>query len=200
MPPKLEPHPWFTSPLWPSVLMLAGVTGLLLDGLTPYRTFTRRRQWTRVKGRLVSAVERRTKLRSSSGGETRIEYLAKRPQRLVQSKVVTRGWPLKEKKRVWLVRITYTFPWKTGRITRVADGPPTEFDSERAALTYLHKRIHRDTVPVWVNPGDPREATAFLDYPSMLMLLLGFALVGLGGLWLIAALLLRRAHVRQSGM
>jgi len=180
--------------------MLAGVTVLLLDGLTPYRTFARRRQWTRVKGRLVSAVERRSNLRSSTRGETRLEYLAKRPQKLVQSKVVTRGWPLKEKKRVWLVRITYSFPWKSGRITRVADGPAKEFDSEPAALQYLHKRLHRDTLRVWVNPGDPREATAFLDYPSLLMLLLGFALVGLGGLWLIVSLLLRRTYVRQNGL
>jgi len=196
---KPEPtRPWFTSPLLPTVLCLAGITALLLDGMTPWRTFSRRRNWTTVKGRLATAVERRAKVRSSARGETRMEYLAKRPQRRIFPKVVTRGWPLKRKKRVWIVKITYTYPWKTGRITRVADSPAQEFDSRKAAEAFLAKRIDRGTVRVWVNPEDPRQATAFLGYPSMVTLVLGFAMVGLGVVWLILALLLRRAHVRQQ--
>lgn len=199
MAPKLEPaRPWFTSPLFPTVLCLVGITALLLDGLTPWRTLSRRRNWTTVKGRLASAVERRTKLRSSARGETRLEYLVKRPQRRVFSKVVTRGWPLKRKKRVWIVRITYTYPWNTGRITRVADSPAKEFESRNEALAFLAKRIHKGVVRVWVNPMDPSEATAFLEYPSLLTLVLGFAMVGLGVLWLLVTVLLRRAHVGQE--
>lgn len=193
-------RPWFTSPLLPTVLCLAGITALLLDGLAPWRTFSRRRSWTTVKGRLASAVERRTKLRSSARGETRMEYLVKRPQRRVFSKIVTRGWPLKRKKRVWIARITYTYPWKTGRITRVADSPAKEFDSRKEAQAFLAERINKGAVRVWVNPKDPRQATAFLGYPSMITLVTGFAMVGLGVIWLILALLLRRAHVRQGGM
>ncbi len=199
MPPETT-RPWFTSPLLPTVLCLAGITALLLDGLTPWQTFTRRRSWTTVKGRLASSVERRTKLRSSARGETRMEYLAKRSQRRVFSKVVTRGWPLKTKKRVWIARITYTYTWKTGRITRVADSPAREFDSAQDAQAYLAKRLNKGAVRVWVNPKDPREATAFLDYPSVLTLVLGFVMLGFGMIWLMLAFLLRRAHVRQEGL
>lgn len=198
MSPAPETRPWFTSPLLPTVLCLAGITALLLDGLTPWRTFTRRRSWTTVKGRLASAVERRSKVRSSAAGQSRLEYLIKRPQQVVTSKVVTRGWPLKQKKRIWLVRITYTFPWKTGRITKIGDSPAREFDSQKEAAAYVSGRVHEGAVRVWVNPKNPKEATAFLDYPSLLTIVLGFAMIGLGALWLIVALLLRRAHVRQG--
>jgi hypothetical protein len=202
MAPKPEPtRPWFTSPLLPTVLCLAGAASLLLDGMTPWETFWRRRNWTSVKGRLASAVERRTRLRSSARGETRLEYLVKRSQRVVFSKVVTRGWPLKRQKRVWIVRITYSYPWKTGRITRVADSPAKEFESRSEARAYLVKRVPKTgAVRVWVNPKNPREATAFLDYPSLLTLVLGFAMVGLGVVWLIVSLLLRRAHLRQEDL
>jgi len=200
MPPE-PTRPWFTSPLLPTVLCLAGVTALLLDGLTPWQTFNRRRSWTTVKGRLTSSVERRAKVRSSAGGDTRMEYLAKRSQRRIMSKVVTRGWPLKNKKRVWIVRITYTYPWKTGRITRLADSPAREFDSAKDAQEYLGKRLSKKgAIRVWVNPKDPQEATAFLDYPSVLTIVLGLAMVGFGVLWLLLALLLKRARVRQGGV
>ncbi len=151
-----------------------------------------------MKGRLSSAVERRTKLRMSGRGETRRDYVVKRSQRLIFSKVVTRGWPLKSKKRVWIVRITYTFPWKTRRITRIADSPTREFESAKDAQEFLGKRLKKGAVQVWVNPKDPGQATVFLDYPSVLTLVLGFAMLGLGLLWLIVALLLKRAHVRQG--
>ncbi len=200
--PPAPTRPWFTSPLLPTVLCLAGITALLLDGLTPFQTFMRRRTWTSVKGTLSSAVERRTKLRMSGRGETRRDYLVKRSQRRIFSKVVTRGWPLKSKKRVWIVRITYTFPWKTRqktrRITRIADSPTREFESAKDAQEFLGKRLNKGAVQVWVNPKDPGQATVFLDYPSVLTLVLGFAMLGLGLLWLIVALLLKRAHVRQE--
>jgi Protein of unknown function (DUF3592) len=199
--PSPPTRPWFTSPLLPIVVCLAGITALLLDGLTPWRTFTRRRSWTTVKGRLASAVERRTKLRSSARGDTRMDYLVKRSQRRVFSKVVTRGWPLKNKKRVWIVRITYTYPWKGGRITRVADSPAREFDSHDDAQAFLAKRLHKKgAVRVWVNPKEPREATVFLDYSSVPTLVIGFVMLGLGLLWLIVTFLLKRVHVRQEAL
>lgn len=173
---------------------------MLLDGLTPYRTYLRRKRWTPVKGQLASSVERRTKTRSSARGSTRLEYLAKRSQRRIFPKVVTRGWPLSQKKRVWIVRVTYTYPWKGKRITRVADSPGTEFDTRREAGAYLAKRIHQGGIRVWVNPKDPQQATAFLDSPYTHTLLLGLAVFALGMLWLIAAVILRRAHVRQEGV
>lgn len=201
MPPKSETsRPWFTSPLLPILLSMAGITLLLLDGLTPYRTYLRRKRWTRVKGRLASSVERRAKVRSSARGSTRLEYLARRAQRRTFPKVVTRGWPLSQKKRVWIVRVTYTYPWKGKRFTRVADTPGTEFPTRREARAYLAKHIQKGSIRVWVNPKDPQEATAFLDPPYTHTLLLGLAIFALGVLWLIAALILRRAHVRQEGV
>ncbi len=201
MAPKPPPErPWFTSPLLPVLLCMAGITVLLLDGLTPWQTYHRRKNWKTVKGRLVQSVQRRTKMRSTARGGNQVDYMVKRPQRRVVSKVVTRGWPLKTKKRIWTARVTYTYPTKKGRMTRVGDSPTQEFDSKNDALAYLDDRIHHGAILVWVNPKDPTQATAFLDYPSKLTLALGFIMIALSVLWLIAALLLRRVHVRQEGV
>jgi hypothetical protein len=199
MAPKPE-RPWFTSPLLPTVLCLAGITALLLDGLSPWQTFWRRRQWTPVKGQLTSGVERRRRTTASGQGETHVEYLVKRSQRQIFSKIVTRGWPLRRKARVWFVKITYTYPWKTGRITRVADSPGREFDAQQDAAAFLARRVRKGNVRVWVNPANPAEATAFLDYPSVPTLVIGFVLLGLGLVGLVLSLVLRRVHVRQEGL
>ncbi len=197
-PESIPERPWFTSPLLPAALCLVGVTTLLLQGLTPYRVFLRRRSWKVVTGHLTSAVERRAKVRSTARGESRLEYLVKRPQRPVVSKVVSRGWPLSTKRRVWLVRVNYTFPWKTGRITRLSDSPSREFETRKEAQEFLARRVKKGAIRVWVNPDDPREATAFLDYPSRLSLVLGFAMLLLGLCWGLAAGLLGRAHRRRE--
>ncbi|MFH2007197.1 MAG: DUF3592 domain-containing protein [bacterium] len=191
-------RPWFTSSLLPVAICITGATLLFLDGLHPFQTYFRRRSWKRVKGRLAQSMERRKAVRYSPAGETPVEYLARRPQRRLFKKVVTRGWLLKRKKIVWQVRLTYSFRWKKGRITRVSDTAPLDFDTQPEAGAYLAKRLKQSTVMVWVNPKNPGESTVFLDYRNLLWVRIGFALVFGGLLWFILALVLRSAHARKE--
>ena len=199
MPDETESErPWFTSPLLAVVICITGATLLFLDGLHPFQTYSRRRSWKRVKARLAQSMERRKAVRYTPAGKSPVEYLARRPQRRLFKKVVTRGWLLKRKKIVWQVRLTYSFRWKKGRITRVADTAPLDFGTKGEAGAYLSRRLKQSTVMVWVNPKDPRDSTVFLDYRNLLWLRIGFALVAAGLLWFIVALVLRRAHARKE--
>ena len=188
------PTPWFAIRVWPTVVILVGVTLLLLDGLTPYRTWWRRGHWKQVKGTLIQSVERRQRIRASAGGETPIEYLSRRPQQRIFPKVVTRGWPLSRKKKVWEIRLSYTYALGRKRYTRVSDTCPLEFKTRKEAARYLGPRITKQSLRVYVNPKDPHEATMFMDYGTLVWMRLGGVFFGIGLIWLIAAFYFGRSY------
>lgn len=170
----------------------------LLDGVSPYRTWWRQRNWKTVQGHLIRTHARRTRQKASDTATTTIRYRVRKPQKLVHSLVVTRGWPISRKKQVWQIRLSYTYRFGNRKHTRVADTPPFDFDSEAAAIAFLEDRIHRATVKVRVNPRNPSEATAFLVVRTWRWVRLGLAFSGIGLIWLIVALVLGSVHSRRE--
>lgn len=196
--PETSVRPWWTSPLVPLVLLTAGVVLLSLDGMHPYRTYLRLKRWKRVEGQLVQPYQRRQIVNPSQENSTVREYLERRPQKRIFKETVSEGWPMKRKKLQWRIRLNYTYPWKNARYTRMNDGPDRAFVSEAEANSYLEGRVRGTRLKVWVDPNDPSEATAFLEYRRVWTLRVGFAGAGLGLFWLLVALVLGHSHRRRE--
>lgn len=181
------PDTLVTSPLWPMVVIAVALTLLGLEGLGPYRTWWRLRNWKTARATLLSTFERRVEHRATSdGAPSPSEYLARIPQQRVFEQVVTKGWPMTRKEKQWRVRISYSFAGPQGVVTRVGDQAPIVFGSSQEAGAFVSERIDKSSIKVWYDPADPGQATAFLDTQSFRWIRLGLTLLGLGVVWLLA--------------
>jgi len=188
---RLPSRPRWLSPLWPLVLLAGGASLLLLDGARPYRTWWRRRHWKRVDGTLVQAYQRWHRSKMSGRGVTPEEYLERRPQKQVFEVVVERGWPLRRRKRVYRIRIHYTYYVGNHKHVKVADSPGRDFESHVEASRFLAGVVRKGKVRLWVDPQDPDRATAFLQDPwSARWVRLGLGVAGAAVVWLLVVLVL----------
>jgi hypothetical protein len=182
----LAPDSMATSPLWPVVVIAVALTLLGLEGLGPYRVWWQLRTWKTARATLLQTYERRVEHRATSdGAPSPSEYLSRIPQQRVFQQVVTKGWPVKRKEKQWLVRISYSFAGPKGVVTRVGDQAPLTFGSSLEASAFVQERIDKNAIKVWYDPGDPGQATAFLDTQSFRWIRFGLTLLGLGLVWLL---------------
>ncbi len=138
---------------------------------------------------------RRWKARQASrdrpGGRTRTVLRKVEPRHIV-SRVVERGLLFRFEERRYFVRLTYAYVYKGKVYRRWKDEAPLSFRTHDEAKAYLRKRAGRWPITVWVNPSDPRQATAFLDYRGWLSVRLGLGLAFGGLVWLLVLLAFRR--------
>lgn len=196
--PRIPPRPWWISPIFPLMLVTAGIVLLSLDGLHPYRTFQRKRSWKPVQGQLVQPYQRRQVSNPTAERSTVREYLERRPQKRIFQETISEGWPMERKKVQWRIRLSYTYPWGNARYTRMADGPDRAFPTEQAANEFLDRRLRGALLTVWVNPKAPQEATAFLEYRRVWIVRAGLLGLALGLIWLVSALVLGRSHAQRE--
>jgi hypothetical protein len=128
---------------------------------------------------------------SSSGPArtvTRSEIIERKvtPKR-IHSKVVEKGTLFPYKVKRWYVKLAFQYDYK-GKPYRVyEDTPSFTFESHEKARAYLKERIGKWPIKVWVNPSQPNEATAFLDYRGWHWIQLGGFFLALSVIWLLVA-------------
>lgn len=195
---RLPLRPFWVSPLWPLLFLVLGIGLLVLDGARPYRTWWRRHHWKRVDGVLVRGYEKRRREKVTTRGVTATEYVQRRSQKRIFETVVERGWPLRRRKRVFRVRLHYTYFVGNRKRAQIADSPDREFASRREAAQFLARVIERGKVHLWVDPRNPDRATAFLQDPwSVYWVHLGLGVTIAALLWLLVVLVLAR-RIRRA--
>jgi hypothetical protein len=180
-----DSRPIWASPLPPIVILAVGLTLLGLEGVSPYRTWWRLRNWVKARATLLESYERQQDFRMTPEGSSPEQLMERRPMQRVFDRTVERGWPVKRKVRVFEVRISYSYLWKGKRYTRVGDVAPVDFSGMREAEQWVSRRIEKGGIAIWVNPSEPSEASAFLDHQGFRWVRLGLTLAGVAVIWLI---------------
>jgi len=108
------------------------------------------------------------------------------PER-IYSKYVEKGFGTTYKVQLWYVKLAFKYNYK-GKIYSVyEDSPSFSFESREEAERFLQEHSANWPIKVWVNPGEPKEATAFLIYKEWHWIQLGVALAFFTFLWGIVA-------------
>ena len=113
------------------------------------------------------------------------------PQAIVP-RVVHRGILFKYEEKRYFVRLTYAYAYKGKVYRKWNEEAPRSFRTRKEAEDYLRKKASRWPIVVWVDPSDPKKATAFLDYDGWLWIRLGLGLTFAGLVWLLVLLGFRR--------
>lgn len=123
-----------------------------------------------------------------SNTTTREEIYQKRViQDPIHSEYETKGVGTKYTVRRWYVRISFEYFYNGQMYSVQEDEPLFSFDSREAAESFLRKHADEWPIKVWVNPGNPNEATAFLLYDKWHWVQLGAVLAFLSLIWGIIA-------------
>lgn len=135
----------------------------------------------KVEGKLDSRLTE-----SRMGTRTRVVERQMTPQR-IHAKYIEKGllFPYKEKR--WFVSLAFQYPYK-GKLYKVFEDKPTfSFESEKKARVFVHERASKWPIKVWVNPDNPQQATAFLEYRGWIWIQLGGFFLFLSLLWFLVS-------------
>jgi hypothetical protein len=122
----------------------------------------------------------------NSATKSRIVERKVTPKR-IHSKYVEKGTLFPYKEKQWYIKLAFQFD-HGGKLYRVYDDAPVfTFDSHEEAKEYLKAKAGKWPIKVWVNPDDPNEATAFLDYPRWYVVQVGAFVLAISIIWLLFA-------------
>ena len=116
----------------------------------------------------------------------------------IYSKYEKRGTGMTYKVKRWYVKLAFKYSFK-GKIYSVYDDKPSfSFDSRGDAEAFLNKHAGKWPIKAWVNPSNPKEATAFLIYDGWIWIQLGAVLVFVAFLWAIVAVMGGKQYVQAE--
>ncbi len=111
---------------------------------------------------------------------------------MIFEKVSTRGVLFDYDVKRYFVRVSYTYRYGKKVFTKYREVGPRSFKSREAARLYLSKRFKHWPIKVWVDPADPSDVTAFLEYDGWTWIKLGFVGLFAGLVWMLLSLGARR--------
>ena len=146
----------------------------------------------KVEGKLPSRLTE-----SRIGTQQKVVEHKMTPQR-VHAKYVKKGllFPYKEKR--WFVSLAFQYVYD-GRVYKIfEDKPAFAFESEKKARTFVRDRATKWPIKVWVNPDQPRQATAFLEYRGWVWIQTGGFLLFVSLLWFLIAVVVMARPSRAT--
>ncbi len=107
---------------------------------------------------------------------------------LIYQKVVSRGVLFSYDEKRFFVRVSYTYRFGKKVYTKYRQESGRSFATRKEAEAYLAGKFRHWPIKVWVNPANPSQATAFLEYDGWFWIKLGFVGLLAGLLWMLLSL------------